>query len=272
MRRSLFVGAASLALVATHAAPAAAQATIGWDASVFSSYVWRGLSLTNKPVLQPDLWISFPVGAAAITVGGWATIDIGKYDGSEDISESGGTSAFNFAEFDPWAEIAITAGLVTITPGVTAYIYPNKAGITDDFNTVEVYTKLGLSTILSPKIAAYYDVDKVKGLYVEGSVSHGIPLGAASLNLGVLAGFNAGQGVDPDDFAANFADDGFTHLDISAGIPFSAGSLSINPSVHLVVAGDDFTKVTKPNSTSDTKLWGGITLSWSHGGGEEEEE
>lgn len=272
MRRSLFVGAASMALVATYAAPVAAQATIGIDASVFSSYVWRGLSLTNKPVFEPDLWVSFPVGGASLTAGGWANIDIVKGDGSDDLSESGGNSAFNFAEFDPWLELAIPAGIATITPGVTAYIYPNDPpGFTSASNTVEVYAKLALSTVLSPKISAYYDVDKVKGLYVEGSLTHSIPLGAASLAIGALAGWNSGQGVDPDDKSFNFADDGFTHLDISAAVPFSAGSVSIAPAIHLVVGGDDFTKITKPGHSSDTKLWGGVTLSWSHGGGDEEE-
>ena len=145
MKRTLIVGAATLALVTTfRPAPVAAQATIGADAGLFSSYVWRGVTLTNKPVLQPDVYVSFPVGGtASLTVGGWANIDLGQYDGSDDISESGGTSAFNFAEFDPWAEIEFAAGPLTITPGVTAYIYPNDAGLTEDNNTVEVYGKIG---------------------------------------------------------------------------------------------------------------------------------
>ena len=51
-----------------------------------------------------------------------------------------------------------------------------------------MYGKVALSTPLNPKVSAYYDVDKMKGLYIEGSVSHGFPLGAATLNLGALAG------------------------------------------------------------------------------------
>lgn len=275
--KRIFVLAGALAAVAA-ATPASAQVTLGWDAAVFSSYDWRGTRLTNKPVFQPDIYLTFPVGAASLTVGGWANIDIGKYDKASDISESGGTSAFNLAEFDPWAEISVPAGVATITGGATAYIYPNSKTcgcLNSDFNTVEVYGKIGLAVPLNPKLAAWYDVDKVKGLYLEGSVSHGIPLGAATLTLGALGGYSAGQGAKAGE-NANFADDGFTHLDLSAAVGFSAGPISITPSFHFVFNNDDATKITKFTSTGvnqkDTKIWGGVTLSWSKALGAKEEE
>lgn len=274
MKRAIVLGGVVATLAA--ATPAMAQTTFGWDASLFSSYDWRGTRLTNKPVFQPDIYVTFPLGSASLTLGGWANIDIGKYDAASDISESGGTSAFNFAEFDPWAEVAFSAGKATITAGATAYIYPNPDNcgcLNKDFNTVEVYGKIGLDAPLSPKIAAWYDVDKVKGLYVEGSVSHGIPLGANSLTLGAAAGFNAGQGAKAGE-NANFFDDGFTHLDLSAAVGFGVGSLSITPAFHFVFNSDEATKVTKFTATGvnqkDTKIWGGVTISWSKSSGEEE--
>ena len=37
----------------------------------------------------PDVYVTFPAGNASVTVGGWANIDLGKYDdGNDDISES----------------------------------------------------------------------------------------------------------------------------------------------------------------------------------------
>src|SRR3989442_1778908 len=60
------------------------------------------------------------------------------------------------------------------TLGATGYYFPNDLGFTKDFNTIELYGKVGLSVPLSPKFSAWYDVDKVKGLYVEGSISHTI--------------------------------------------------------------------------------------------------
>ncbi len=279
------VGGAAFVLIGAlaGAAPSYAQATYGVDLDVFSSYVWRGLTLTNKPVAQPAVWVSFPAGSASITAGGWSSIDLGKYDDASDISESGGTSAFNFAEFDPYAEVSFAVGKATLTGGATAYIYPNDFGLTSDFNTVEIYGKLGVDAPLSPSLSVYYDVDKIKGAYIEAGVSHSLPASEkVSVDLGATAGFSAGQECDGD-FALgtctnsfNFADNGFTHLDLSAGVPFTAGVFSITPVLHFVINGDDATKITKfddtglPNS-KDVKLWGGVSFSWSNDSGEEEE-
>jgi hypothetical protein len=287
MKRANVLGAALVVASAVATTTPADAQTVGADLGLFSSYVWRGLSLTNKPVAQPDVYVTFPAGNASITLGGWASIDLGKYDdANDDISESGGSSAFNFAEFDPWAEISYTVGKTTLTGGATAYIYPNKDtaplfALTSDFNTVEVYGKAAFDVPLNPKIAAWYDVDKVKGLYAEGSVSHSLPLGENhSLSLGALAGFNAGQDADLDANGVpqaeffNFADDGFTHLDLSAGLPLSAGAFSITPAVHFLINGDDAVKVTSPSNTNeDVKFWGGVTISWSkaYGAAAEEE-
>ena len=278
MQRANLLAAPALFAAATfYAVPAAAQTEIGADLGLYSSYVWRGLSLTNKPVAQPAVWAAIPAGNASVTVGLWSTIDLGQYDDpDDDISQSGGSSSFNLAEYDPYAEVSFTAGKATLTAGGTAYVYPNDedapgAGLlTSDFNTVELYGKLGFDSPFSPELSLYYDVDKVDGAYIEGGVSYS--LGASekvSIDLGALAGFSAGQGSDPDAAGLpqaeffNFYDDGFTHLDLSAGVPFTAGAFSLTPVLHFIVAGDDFTKVTSPTDDSDVKLWGGVSISWS---------
>lgn len=267
MKRALVLGSA---LAVLSAAPAAAQTEFGIDASVFSSYVWRGLSLTNKPVFQPDFWLSFPLGSASLTIGGWSSVDIGAYDGSDDIAEGGGTS-LNYAEFDPYAEVGFSAGKASLALGGTAYIYPNDVGYTSDLNTVELYGRLELDAPLAPSFTAYYDVDKVKGFYFEGSVSHGVPLGASTLSLGALAGLSAGQHCSNGSVSAatcnhvaNFDENGLTHIDLSAAIDFSAGPLSITPAFHFQISNDQATKInTLSEVDEDFKLWGGVTISWS---------
>lgn len=250
------------------AAPAHAQTTIGADLGLFSSYVWRGITYTNKPVIQPDLYVTIPVSSASITVGGWANIEPGKYDGASDLSEGGGASSFDVAEFDWWAEVGYPVGKVALTAGATGYIFPNDAGFTEEFNTVEIYGKAAYDALLSPKLAVWYDVDKVKGAYFEGSISYSVAASPkATVVLGALAGLSAGQGAKAGEFN-NFVDDGFTHLDLSAGVPFTAGPFSFSPALHFVITGDEATKVTKldtaglPNN-KDVKLWGGVTISWS---------
>ncbi len=268
--RAFVVGASVAALIAA-TETAAAQTTVGWDAAVFSSYVWRGLTLSSKPVVQPDLYLTIPLGKASLTAGGWANIELGKYD-APDIGEGGGRSSLDLTEFDWWGEVGIPAGVATITAGATGYIYPNDFGFTSDVNTLEIYGKVGLDVPLNPKLSAYYDVKAVKGLYLEGSVSHGIPIGPQTLTFGALAGFSSNETPDPDDDSFNFSDDGLTHVDLSASMGFTAGPLSITPAVHFVIANDDFTKFTKLNKQHDAKIWGGVTISWSKAFGGKAEE
>jgi hypothetical protein len=272
---NLLRATALVVLLAAPARVAQGQTEVGAQLDLFSSYVWRGLSLTNKPVAQPDLWVSFPAGNASITVGGWANIDLGKYDDPEnDISESGGLSAFNFAEFNPYAEVGFGTGKATLTGGIVAYIYPNDTdnGLNSDLNTWEVYGTVGFDVPLAPELSIYYDFDKIKGAYVEGAVSHSVPLGESrSLDLGGVVGLSLGQDVSSDE-SANFFDDGLTHLDLSAGVPFTAGVFSITPVLHFQVSGDEFTKVTSPTNDSDVKVWGGVSIGWSNAAEEEEAE
>ncbi len=267
-------------LLAAPAGESAAQTEVGAQLDLFSAYVWRGVTYTNKPVLQPDVWVSFPAGNASITAGGWANIELGKYDDPEnDISESGGLSAFNVAEFNPYAEVGFAAGKAAITGGIIGYLFPNEiddapndaGAFGSETNTWEVYGTVGFDVPLAPEVSLYYDFDKVKGAYVEGAVSHSVPLGPShTLDLGGLIGLSLGQGGDE---SSNFDDDGLTHLDFSAAVPLTAGVFSIMPVVHLQVSGDEFTKFHSPTSDgSDFKLWGGVSIGWSNAVEEEEAE
>jgi len=262
---------AALVLAATlaTAAPAAAQVSLTADAGLLSAYVWRGVSLTNRAVAQPDLYLTVPVAGGAAIVGAWSTIDLGRYDGTAELSEGGGVAAPDLTELDIWAEYGHSLGPgLRGTAGALTYLYPNAAGLTNAANrTVEIYGKLEASALpLTPRIAAWYDVDKVNGAYFEAGVSQ--PVGILAwlpISLGALAGFSAGQGVnagDPDE-VANFDHDGFTHLDLSATGALEAGALTISPAVHLYVLNDEFTRLTEPGRRRDVKAWAGVTLTWT---------
>jgi hypothetical protein len=253
-------------LAVAAALPAAAQdATIGFDAAFNSSYVWRGLSLTNKPVIQPDVWIS----AYGFTGGAWANVEPSSYTGAKDISENG-TDGAGIAEIDLWLEYARATGNVNWKLGWTIYTYDtNNSGLTAFYDTHEFYGQASISGLpVTPQLYVAYDIDKVKGAYIVPSLSYGVKAGPnLTINLTALAGISAGQEVSANDVSANFAKSGLAHMDFSASTSFSAGSITIAPQFHVQWCRDDFTKIASPTTQHSTKVWGGVTLSWSHGFG-----
>ncbi|MGH7702885.1 MAG: hypothetical protein ACREMO_07300, partial [Gemmatimonadales bacterium] len=75
MKRALVLGGTLVVLaLGPGASPAAAQVTLGWDVAGFSGYVWRGITYTSKFVIQPDAYLTIPVGPASLTAGGWFNI------------------------------------------------------------------------------------------------------------------------------------------------------------------------------------------------------
>ena len=264
------LGGGMLALAALSAPGAVSgQVVLTGDAAAFNASVWRGVTLTNQVVLQPDAYLTIPAGGGSLVLGAWGSIEAGRYDDPvNDLSEGGGTSSFNATEVDLWAEYAHTLGpKLTGTLGSVLYLFPNELGLTNEVNrTLEVYGKLQAGVPLSPKVAAWYDVDKVKGLYLEGSVAH--PIAAVPgfpVTLGALAGYSVSQGVNADDPTeiANFAENALTHVDLSATGALSLGPVVVSPTFHFLILNDDFTRITRPGTTNDVKAWAGLTLAWS---------
>lgn len=258
-------------VAALWAVPAVAQVSVGADVALNSVYNWRGVSLTNKPVIQPDAYIS----VAGFTAGVWANVEPTKYD-TTDISEGGGARS-GVAEIDYWVEYGRTTGIVSWTAGWVAYTYnKNNAGLDNTYNTSEVYASASLDNLpFTPSLGVWYDIDNVKGLYIEPSVTYPIAVApTVSLDVTLLAAVSAGQEVNtskPNE-GANFANGGLAHADLGVTTSFSAGPFSIAPVFHLQWCNDDFVKVTSIGHTSSVKAWGGVTFSWAIdlGGGSSE--
>jgi hypothetical protein len=277
MRRALgrFAVAMGTLAAALGARPAVAQVTTAADAGLVNAYVFRGVTLTNRFVVQPDASVTVGAGGGSLLFTGWANIDAGRYDNpATDISEAGGQSSLKVTEIDLVSEY--THPLVSKlngTVGGIAYLYPNGPNsvspglFTNAVNrTAEIYGKLLLVGVpLSPRVQLWYDVVKVKGAYIETAVTQTLPTGSVPVTLGALAGFSAGQGINASDPSqvANFSGNGLTHVDLSAAAGIAAGPVTLSPTVHFYLLKDAFTKVTEPGVTHDVKLTAGVTLSWS---------
>jgi len=248
------------------AAAARAQVEVGGDLTLASAYLWRGVTVVNRPILQPSLYATRPLGPLAVTGSLWSNIELGRYDGSSDISETGGTSAFNVAEIDPSLELGLPIGEHSLALGVDGFVYPNGAGYTSADNAAEIYLRLDVALPGEPSLGWWRDVTAIDGSYFEASLSHSFALREdLALELACAAGFSLSQGENLRSDGSvrrpgNFAEDGFTHWEGGATLAFSWRELTIAPSLSLVVGSDPWTKYSSATHTRDVKLYGALSV------------
>ena len=133
--------------------------SVSADITVASKYVWRGLVLTDDPVLQPSLTVDYK----SLNLNVWGNTDLTDVNGTPgETNELDYTLSYSFA-----------VNKVNLTLGVIQYTFPH----TDFEPTTEIYGSAGLDMLLSPTVSIYYDVDQVNGLYGTLGISHSFSLG-----------------------------------------------------------------------------------------------
>ncbi|HYD51188.1 MAG TPA: hypothetical protein VEA99_01125 [Gemmatimonadaceae bacterium] len=267
--RTPLLVAAAIGLATLHPSVGGAQLAIDADVAFNSAYVWRGVTSTNRFVINPTLLLSAPVGKTTLTLGGWTNVEPARYDGARDLSPLEGEPGPALTSSQVWVELEREVGPATITLGITRYLYPDVADLSDTYASNEAYGTLSLGGALSPSLTLAYDVEKVRGAYVELGLARelALPLSRTRrqpLALSAAAGWSAGQAEDPSAHdAAYFTRDGLTHLDLGAATTFALGGVEIEPSAHLVVARDEMARLVAPDELRRVKGWFGVSLSWS---------
>ena len=137
LRPAALASASAVVALLTSPAPAAGQISVNADAAFDSAYVSRGLTVTNRFVIQPELIVNVPVGRGSLSLGAFANVEPVRYHGADHISESRGQAHHHLTELDLWAEYERELGSVTV--GRAGYGYPNALP-------------------LVPQLAVYYDV------------------------------------------------------------------------------------------------------------------
>jgi hypothetical protein len=210
--------------------------TINTSLSVGNAYVWRGVTLSDQTVVQGELSLGLPMAGGTFTAGAWGSAEVDpdstRFSSLTDF-ESG------VGEVDLYAQFAHAAGPAMLTLGVTALRFPEIS----DWNTFEVFGIAALPNApLAPSLTLRKDVDAVGGLYAEANVSQSFPVAPGhALVLAGMLGASTGQADDGD--LAWYADEGITHLMLSASTGFAAGGFTVTPLVGVVYGVDDFTKV-----------------------------
>jgi hypothetical protein len=263
--RALAAGAAALALLAT--VPAAAQSTLTVDLALNSAFVWRGVTSTNRPVIDPTLLLTVPAKGTSLTFGGWANAEPGHYDGEHDISALAGNRGPLVTASQLWVEAARGVKAATVTLGATRYLYPDVGTVSTTYATNEVYGIAAFSGALAPSLAVYYDVQKVRGAYLELGLKRDVALPVphiSALSFGASVGYSAGQGTHQGvEQTAYFSHDGVTHVDLSVKTSYVVGRFAVNPTAHLVAGRDEWTRVTAPGESHGMKGWLGASVSWA---------
>lgn len=254
-----------------------AQVSTGADLAFATDYVWRGITRTTRPVIQPGLYVGLARSNAYLAVGGWMSVEPFRPD-SLDLSDTG-LGRSGIGEIDIWAEGASKIGNVDVGVGWVGYYFRKSVGERgrdNRHNANEIYGRAeGSIGPLTPKLVAWYDLDYAKGAYLEGSLDLRVPLlplrmaALRILHLTALAGWSLGQEARESNPSqgAHFDEAGLTHVDISAWSSFVvADDWSIAAAFHFQINADPATKRTRadPGTESNTKVWFTIAASWAH--------
>lgn len=256
-RNALLAALLSLA----SALPAVAQPAFEVSTGVHSAYVWRGLTVVNRPVVQPEVSLTLPSRLGELGVGVWTNVEPAAYDGEHDISEVEGQGP-DLTEATYWVDYSRELGSLGFSLGAEYWTYPNAVGVTSADNTAELYAELRAGLPLAPRVRVAADIDEIGGQYVEAGVSHAVPLLGAALSLDASAGYSRGQAGEHGYYAA----DGFTHVDLGVSTNFALGPISLSPALRLQRNLDEHTRLITPTREREYLAWFGATLAWSPGG------
>lgn len=248
----------ALALVLGNAAALAAQVAATGSITLASSYVWRGLTLVNRPVLQPEVSAS----AGPITMGIWGNLEPCRYRGEQVISVLAGRRAPGFTEVDPYAEVAARVRGADVALGVYAYLYTHAAGYETEPNTAEVYARAALAGAWPVSLNASYDVHSLKGVYLEAALERPAPT-VPALQLALRLGASFGETSGPETFY--YARNGLTHAEGGVAWPLKLHGAELTPSATVVLGIDPETRWVTPARSRTAKGLLGVSVAWPAG-------
>lgn len=238
---------ATAALLAGGVSSASAQeggATVSADLTYVNRYVWRGLLLTDDPVMQPSL----TAGYGGLSVNLWANTDLTGVNGTPG----------EMNELDYTVDYSFAVGGIGVSLGAVQYTFPH----TGYEPTAEIYAGATLDTFLSPSLTFYQDVDEADGYYVSLGGEYGTDLGAPGRDVSTTLGMSFSVGfasADWNDFYYGVDSSGPVDLLVSVDLTFDFGGvLSVTPSAAIskIIDSDLEDAVEDPDVTTF-----GITLS-----------
>jgi uncharacterized protein (TIGR02001 family) len=230
MRHRATIG---LALAATAALPGYVSGIEArYDLGFYSHYVWRGITLTDDPVLQPSIELAHRSGFS-LTV--WGNVDLG------DANDNAG----DFNELDLTLEYAWRLERLELAVGLTEYTFPN----TPFSGTREAFARLTRIGAISPCLTAYYDLDEYKDVYANLALELGTRLNRRwRFSVAASAGY-AGEG-----FAIG-ASPGLHDGNLKLELAYGGDRVSVGVVAAYTESLDEDVLLEQP-----VQLWGGLNV------------
>ena len=262
-----------LALIVATAAPcgALAQGDLRADLVIGNRHVWRGINRVSGWVGQAQGSGSLRLGRGAIGAGVSEYREV--FRAAEGNPTEVGLDRRGLGERNWWAEYRLPVGPVAIGGGAVHYTYhgtPALGGRSGNDNTTEVFATVEVTrTYLSPALAAYWDVDRARGLYLEASGR--IPIlgwpfpPEVFVYLDGALGFSVGEDPDPARPAdlSYYSGDGFTHAQLGLSVDVKRTSrVALGGGVRFTAGIDDLAKrgADGRDRWLFATLWAGVTL------------
>jgi len=212
-----------------------------------SKYVWRGIVVTEDPVLQPSINFTYK----DLTLNVWANID------TTDVNDYGWQSN----EVDFTLDYAFSWKCLNFSVGAVHYMFP-QAHVID---TTEVYAGIGVDCLASPKLTVYQDLDESEGTYLLLSFGHSFenvwqPCQGVSMGVDLSASFGWGSRRN-NAFYYGSSGSGWADATVGVGLPLAIGDhVTLTPAAHYMWVLDD--GVTS-SLGRDSAFWAGISLTVS---------
>jgi uncharacterized protein (TIGR02001 family) len=240
-----YVGAAPELAAETEAEDA--DFSLSLDVTWASKYVWRGIAVTDDPVVQPSVTASW--GGLSLNV--WANLD------TTDVNDFEG----QFLEVDYTLGYSWTWGDFAFSVGAIHYQFPQAHA----FDTTEVYAAVGLDVPTSPTLAVYQDVDEADGTYITLSFRHTFedvwkPSESVAVSVDVGASVAWGSGKH-NAFYYGSTGSGWADATVSLGLPIAIGEhVTVTPAVNYSWILDDGIS---SSLGADDHFWAGVTLTFA---------
>ena len=213
---------------------------LSWDtsASVYSSYMFRGLDLYDGLSLQPSAQPHIQLGENGMLNGiVWAQVPLSQHDGEKE-----------YVELDAGFSYDHTFSRATFTVGNYWYTYPGGDGPLP--SRTEAWAAVALDTMLAPTFTAFWEYERYNMQYYDINVSHTFEQsGSHAFNVTFFMDLGFTSNGEP-----LYANDGLVQITSGASTDIKLDGVVMSPVVSYTASED---------ANTVNKVWGGLNVSYS---------